>query len=267
MGYRLKAGRLFTTADESDTLEVHVVINESLAKKYFLNDNPIGKRLLGGFNAPQRIIGVINDAAEAELKTEPEPTRYYLAGEVPFFGSRGTLVIRTTRPEDAAAILDAARKTVQKVAPSFGVQGTTTMQRVFDEAVGPVRQVMSLLALLSTLALILGAVGIYGVISHFASRRQRDWAIRVALGLPGSGVIKHVVAQGVGLAVVGIVIGGISAAALTRLLSTFLFGVSAVDPISFAAASVLLLLIGALAAFLPARRAGAVDPALVLREQ
>jgi ABC-type antimicrobial peptide transport system permease subunit len=126
---------------------------------------------------------------------------------------------------------------------------------------------MSLLALLSALALVLGAVGIYGVISHFAARRQRDWAIRVALGLPGSRVVTHIVRQGVTLAVIGIVIGAIGAAALTRLLASFLFGVSTVDPLAFAVSSVALLAIGAAAAFIPARRAGTVDPALVLREQ
>lgn len=113
----------------------------------------------------------------------------------------------------------------------------------------------------------LGAVGIYGVISHFATRRERDWAIRVALGLPGSGVVMHVVRQGLGLAVLGVFFGALGAAALSRLLSSFLFGVGAIDPLSFGAGAILLLVIGATAAFIPARRAGSVDPALVLREQ
>jgi putative ABC transport system permease protein len=124
-----------------------------------------------------------------------------------------------------------------------------------------------LLGLLAALALVLGAIGIYGVISHFASRRRRDWAIRVALGLPGSQVVRHVIGQGVGLAVIGIVFGAIGAAVLARVLSSFLFGVGTVDLLSFAAASAALLIIGAAAAFIPAWRAGTVDPALVLREQ
>src|SRR6185436_5940987 len=113
----------------------------------------------------------------------------------------------------------------------------------------------------------LGAIGIYGVISHFAARRRRDWAIRVALGLPGSRVITHIVRQGLVQALMGIAVGAIAAAALTRLLSTFLYGVSSVDPIAFAGASGALIAIGVLAAFVPARRAGTVDPARVLREQ
>jgi ABC-type lipoprotein release transport system permease subunit len=110
-------------------------------------------------------------------------------------------------------------------------------------------------------------VGIYGVIAHFAARRQRDWAIRVALGLPGTRVMTHIVRQGVVLASIGIVIGAFGAAALTRLLSSFLHGVSSMDPMAFASASIALLIIGAAAAFVPARRAGLTDPASVLREQ
>jgi ABC-type antimicrobial peptide transport system permease subunit len=232
---------------------------------YFPGETQIAKRLGGGFGIPQRIIGVVADAAEAELKAEGEPTRYYLAGLAPWFSAQGAFVIKTNG--DAAAILDEARKTIQRVAPGMPIQATTTMARVFDTAVGPARQIMSLLTMLSGLALILGAVGIYGVISHFATRRMRDWAIRVALGLPGSGVVIHIVRQGVGLAILGIAVGALGAFALTRLLTTFLFGVSAVDPVAFGGASLLLIVIGAAAAFIPARRAGTVDPALVLREQ
>jgi hypothetical protein len=267
MGYRLRSGRLFTTADLTDTTRFPIVINESLAAKYFPGENPLGRVVGGGFGTPQTIIGVVSDAAEAELKTDGEPTRYYLAGSAPWFGRSGAFVIRTTRPEDATRMIDEARRVVQRVAPGFGINGGTTMRRVLDTAIGPVRQVMSLLALLSTLALVLGAVGIYGVISHFASRRQRDWAIRVALGLAGSGVVRHIVTQGVTLAVIGVVIGGVIAAVSGRLLASFLYGVNAIDAVSFVGAGLLLVLIGAAGALIPARRAGTVDPALVLREQ
>lgn len=268
MGYRLRAGRFFTAADANDTVTVPVIVNRSLAEKYFPGENALGRTVSGGFKAAQTIIGIVDDVAEAELKKEPEPTRYYVVGNVSWFGAtEGSFVVRTQRPQDAVAIIDAARKTVQRVAPGFAVQGATTMDRVFDAAVGPVRQVMSLLALLSGLALVLGAVGIYGVIAHFAARRQRDWAIRIALGLPGSGVVTHIVRQGLVLAVIGVGIGALVAAAASRLLASFLFGVSAIDPVSFIGASVLLLAIGAIAAFVPARRAGTVDPALALREQ
>jgi len=270
MGIRLKDGRSFDQSDRLDSAggtEPVVIINEALAKKYFPGENPIGRRLGGGLRGWVRVVGVVADVAEGSLTDEPAPARYYPAAQVPWFVNEVTFVVRTTRPQDAEGLLDDARRTINRVAPELAVQGTTTMARVFDAAVGPVRQVMSLLALLSALALLLGAVGIYGVISHFAARRKRDWAIRVALGLPGPRVVRHIIGQGAALVAVGIAIGAVGTAVLARLLASFLFGVSAVDPVAFAAASAALLAIGILAAFVPARRAGTVDPALVLREQ
>jgi ABC-type antimicrobial peptide transport system permease subunit len=243
------------------------VINEALAKKYFPGENPIGKRLRGGFTGVWTVIGVVNDVAEAALTDEAEPARYYLSSQVDWFGNAMSFVIRTKRPGDAVSVLNAARQTINRVAPAFAVQQTTTMSRVLDTAVGPARQIRTLLALLSALALVLGAVGIYGVISHFAARRKRDWAIRVALGLPGSRVVRHIVGQGAALVAVGIVLGALGTVVLSRVLTSFLYGVSKVDPTAFAAASAALLAVGLLAAFVPAKRAGSVDPALVLREE
>jgi ABC-type antimicrobial peptide transport system permease subunit len=175
-------------------------------------------------------------------------------------------VLRTTRPADAAAVLEAARRTVQRVAPELAVQETTTMTRVFDAAVGPARQVMVLLSVLSALALLLGAVGIYGVIAHFAARRQRDWAIRVALGLVPSRVVGRIVGQGVALIGAGVAFGLAGTLATAHFLSTFLFGVGAVDLPAFAAASLALLAVGVAAAFVPAWRVGRSSPSVVLRE-
>ena len=266
MGIKVREGRTF---NESDTFqdELPILINEALAKEYFPGENPVGRVLGGGFNAPQRVLGVIANVAEGSLTDPAEPARYFLAGTAPWFSPAASLVLRVNRGGDAAVVLDEARRVVQRVAPNFAVQGTTTMSRVFDTAVGPARQVMALLSLLSGLALVLGAVGIYGVISHFATRRKRDWAIRVALGLPGSRVVTHIVRQGVTLVAIGIVAGAVGTIALTRVLTSFLFGVKPVDPLAFAAASAALLVIGVFAAFLPAWRAGSTDPALVLREQ
>jgi ABC-type antimicrobial peptide transport system permease subunit len=126
---------------------------------------------------------------------------------------------------------------------------------------------MSLLSLLTGLALTLGAVGIYGVIAHFAARRRRDWAIRIALGLSGSRVVAHVVGHGLLLVATGAALGVLAAAALARLLGSFLYGVSALDPFAFAAAGAALLVIGLLAVFVPALRAGMTDPGIALREQ
>jgi ABC-type antimicrobial peptide transport system permease subunit len=124
-----------------------------------------------------------------------------------------------------------------------------------------------LLTLLTGLALILGAVGIYGVMTHLVTRQRRDWAIRVAIGLSGSRVITQVLGRGAMLVSAGIVAGSVGAAMLTRLLSSFLFNVGALDPVAFAAAAAVLFGVGLAAAFVPALRAGMADPLPALREQ
>jgi putative ABC transport system permease protein len=272
LGIPLHAGRAFDSSDQPITTDdsshvMSVVVNDAFVKKYYPHENPIGRVMGGGFSGPQRIVGVVGNVAEAGLTDERSPVRYYLAGQAPWFSSPATFVIRTTDDGRAVAMLDDARRAVQRVAPALAVQSTTTMSRVFDAAVGPARQVMTLLALLSGLALLLGGVGIYGVIAHFVARRRRDWAIRLALGLAGRRVMTHVVGQGTALVAAGVAIGAVAAVGLAHLLASFLFGVRTIDPLAFAAAAVALLLIGAVAAFIPAYRAANVDPVAALREQ
>ncbi|HYN20869.1 MAG TPA: ABC transporter permease, partial [Thermoanaerobaculia bacterium] len=182
LGIAIRQGRGFTNADQPDS-ELAVVINEALAQKYFPGVDPIGRRLNTGWDTLERIVGVAENVVEANLTDGPVPARYMLADQLPYSPQQQTIVLRTERPADAAAVLDAARRTVQRVAPGIAVQEATTMEQVFDKAVGPARQVMTLLSLLTTLALVLGAIGIYGVIAHHVNRRQRDYSIRVALGL------------------------------------------------------------------------------------
>jgi ABC-type antimicrobial peptide transport system permease subunit len=186
---------------------------------------------------------------------------------MPWVDQAQSLVLRAAPGVDESSLLEPARRTIARVAPGVAVPQTTTMRRVRDAAIGPARQVVLLLSLLTALALTLGAVGIYGVIAHFAARRRRDWAIRVALGLPGSRLITHVVGHGALLVTVGIGVGVAGAAGLARLLSSFLYGVGAIDPIAFAAAGAALLGVGILAALVPAWRAGTTDPMIALREQ
>ncbi len=141
------------------------------------------------------------------------------------------------------------------------------MQNVFDRAIGPARQVMSLLALLGGLALVLGTIGVYGVVSHFVTRRKRDWGIRIALGMLPGRVIRQIVGQGGALVGMGIVLGLIGFLLLARFLASFLYGVGTADPLSLAGATAILLTAGLLAALVPAWRASRIDPAVVLREQ
>ena len=273
LGMTLRDGRMFDASDRPYTpadsvgFTMSILVNQTFVRRYLPDRNPIGVVVEGGFGAPQRIVGVLADVAEGGLTDEPTPARYYLASQAPWWGSTASLVIRTARAEDAEGVLDAARAVVQRVAPDYAVQEATTMRRVLDRAVGPARQIMALLSLLAGLALVLGAVGIYGVVAHFALRRRRDWAVRVALGLRPARVVRSIVAQGAALVGVGIVAGVVGSAALARLLASLLFGVGAVDPPALAAAAGALLVVGVAAALVPAWRTGATNPAVVLREQ
>jgi predicted permease len=265
-GFTLRTGRTITVGDRRETERV-VVINEALARKHFGGADPIGK-MLGGDIGPNsaRIVGVVGNAVERTLTGAAEPVRYVALAQMPWIEPAQSLVLRAAPGVDEVSLLESARQTIARTTPGVAVQQATTMQRVLDTAIGPARQVVMLLSLLTALALALGAVGIYGVIAHVAARRRRDWAIKVALGLPGSRVIAHVVSHGASLVVAGIVVGVAGATALTRLLSSFLYGVSALDPMAFAAAGAALLTVGIVAAFIPAWRAGTTDPLVALRE-
>jgi putative ABC transport system permease protein len=269
LGFALRQGRgRAISGDDRAGAERVVVINEAFARMYFPGVDPIG-RLIGGDvdQVRSRIVGVVADAAEKRLTDAAEPVRYVALAQIPWIDDAQSILLRTAPGADETSLLEPARRTIARMAPAAAVQQTTTMRRVLDTSVGPARQVVSLLSLLTGLALILGAVGVYGVMSHFANRRRRDWAIRVAIGLPGSRVIAHVLGHGAMLVSAGIVAGIVGAAMLTRLLSSFLFGVSALDPIAFATAGAALFGVGVAAAFVPALRAGMADPLKALREQ
>lgn len=265
MGIAVKQGRGFEAGDRADGEPV-VVVNEALARKYFPGESPVGRRLSEGDGVPVRIVGVVEDVAEADLTDGPEPARYMLYDQVGYTPEANTLVLRVARAGAAAGVLEPARDVLRRVAPGVAVQTTTTLDEVFTQAVGPARQVMSLLALLGALAMALGAVGVYGIVSHVVSRHRRDWGIRIALGLQPRRVVAEVVRGGGTLVAVGIVLGTLASLAGARWLASFLYGVGAADPLAMAAAAAVLLLTGLLAAWVPAWRASRIDPAVVLRE-
>jgi predicted permease len=265
-GFALRGGRTISTTDRAGTERV-VVINEALAQTLFRGIDPIGQMLGDGSGAgPTRIVGVVANAVERGLRDPVQPVRYVAAAQLPWLDQAQSLVLRAAPGVAETSLLEPARRTIAGVAPGVAVQQTTSMRRVLDMAIGPARQVVMLLTLLTALALTLGAVGIYGVIAQFAARRRRDWAIRVALGLPGARVVGHLVGHGMLLVAAGIAAGIAGAAALTRLLSSLLYGVTALDPAAFAMAGAALAGVGVLAAFIPAWRAGMSDPVVALRE-
>ena len=189
-----------------------------------------------------------------------------LNSQLPFAPEAWSLVLRTTSG-DPASILAAARDVVHRAAPSVAVQTTTTMREAFARAMGPARPLTTLLVLLAGIAVGLGAIGVYGVVSHFVERRRRDWSIRMALGLRPARLIGQIVRRGGALVGFGVIAGLIGSMFSSRVLASFLYGVGAADPVALIAATVALFAIGITATLVPARRASRVDPATVLREQ
>jgi putative ABC transport system permease protein len=266
LGMAARQGRTIAPTDRIDTERV-VVINTALAEKYFAGVDPIGKLIGGDNDKPSRVVGVVTNAAETTLTDSAQPVRYVPVAQTGWIEDAHSLVLRASPGVDEASLLEPARQTVARVAPTVPVQQTTTMRRVLDTAIGPARQVVVLLSFLSALALTLSAVGVYGVVAHFATRRRRDWAIRMALGLPGSRVISQVVGHGAVLVAIGIGFGVAGAAVLARLLSSLLYDVNALDPLALAGAAAALFTVGTVSALIPAWRASSADPLRALREQ
>ena len=267
LGVPLRRGRLFLPTDRAGTERV-VVINEALAAKYFPGEDPIGRVVSTGFDdRGERIIGVVGNMAEANLADAAAPARYMLYEQIPYASSEVSFVLSTASAEGVPGLLQAGRSTLQRESRQLAVQRAVAMESVFEEALGAPRQIATLLSILAGLALLLGAVGVYGMISHFVTRRAREYGIRIALGLAPVRVVSLVMGRGIRLVGLGSVIGIVAALLLTRLLSSLLYGVGAADPKALAGAVLALLLVGALAAFVPARRASRTDPASVLRQQ
>ena len=266
LGVPLRQGRDFQFTDGPSSERV-VIINEALAAKYFPGEDPIGRVLNTGLGTGERVIGIAGNMAEAHLTDEAVPARYMLYDQVPYNPQQVTFVLATASAEALPRMLQAGAAALQRHGRQLALQRAVTMERVFDSAVGATGQVARLLSLLAGIALLLGAVGVYGMISQFVRRRTRDYGIRMALGLSPTRVISHVMGRGVGLIALGSVIGILGALVLTRLLSSLLYGVGASDPVVLTSAVLALLMVGSLATLIPARRASRTNPVSVLKDQ
>jgi predicted permease len=265
MGLPILRGRAFEDSDRATTGRL-VVINQALADKFFPGEDPIGRVIQTFDDAGERIIGIVGNAAEADLTDGPVPARYMLFDQMPGMSPEVTFVLRTDTEAHTPALVAAARAAVAAAGTDLAVKETTTMRNVFDLAMGPTGQVVTLLSLLTGLALVLGAVGVYGVITHFVQRRARDYAIRLALGEDPAAVVRQVIGRGVTLVLAGGAIGIAAALVATRLLASLLYDVAATDPVTLGGAIGVLLAVGVVAAFVPARRASLTDPAVALRQ-
>jgi predicted permease len=271
-GTRLVAGREITWSEVYGLRPV-VMVSENLAREMWGTPSAaIGKRLREFPKMPwHEVVGVIQDVREKGVQDTAPEIVYWPPLVVDIFGSRAATPIRTVtfviRSDRAGteSFLTEIRAAVQSVNSDLPLASVRTMQEVYDQSVAQTSFTLVMLGIAGTMALTLGIIGIYGVMSYTVSRRKREIGIRLALGAQGGDVLKIVLRQGTKLALVGVVIGIAAALALTRLMTNLLFGVTAHDPVTFVAVAALLVLVALSACYIPARRATLVDPIVALR--
>ena len=267
MGIPLVRGRDFNDQDTLDTTPV-VVISEKTAKRYWPNEDPIGKRLKTGATAsdvPWRtVIGLVKDVRQNDFIAEPKMQMYFSYRQVKDLVANA-LVVRTS--VDPLSLATSVRNTIWAVDKDQPVANIDSMEHIVAGAVARQRFSMLLLAIFAGLALVLAAVGIYGVMSYSVAQQTREIGIRIALGAQRGDVLRMTVKEGLKLVGVGLLIGLISAFVLTRVMESLLFGISATDPVTFGIICVVLLIVATLASYIPALRAATVDPMVALRAQ
>lgn len=274
MGVTLLQGRDFNDSDvtrnpETDRQGLVAIVDQNLAKMYWPNGDAIGKRIRTGDPEWYTIIGIVSSVKEQSLATEPLPHLYFTANQVGFdYGQsrdekRMYLVVNTDTPSTVAPEI---RGRVQALDPNVPVYSVATMSENIWKQIGALRLINFLLTAFSAIALLLAAIGTYGVMSISVNNRTSEFAIRQALGAQPRDLLFSVLKQALILAAVGIVIGLVGSWGITRAISSQLFGVSTTDPLVFIVTPLILVLVALLASFLPARRAAHTDPAAVLRD-
>ena len=274
MGTPLRSGRFFTPQDDENAPKV-VVVDEVLARKYFGNENPIGKRLfleIGQGNMETEIVGVAAHVKQWGLDTDDtESLRaqlYFpfmqLPDSVMALAPMGMgAVVRSRGPQPG--LFDSIRHSVQQVNSEQVVAGAQTMNELISISLASQRFSMILLGAFAGLALILSSIGIYGVVSYLVGQKTREIGIRIALGAQRSDVLRLVLGDGAKMVAVGLAVGLAAAFGLTRLMANMLFGVSTIDPLTFACVAAVLSSVALAACYIPARRAMRVDPMVALR--
>jgi putative ABC transport system permease protein len=265
MGIPLLAGRAFTERDNAGAARV-MLINETLARTFWphSNENPIGQRItMKDWGPPLtgEIVGIVGDVKTNGLDAAVGPMiywPYYQFGQI-----FNVLVVRTE--DDPLQMVSAVKSGIWSVDKNQPVSRIQTMDQILSDSVARRRLYVVLLGVFAGVALLLAATGIYGVVSYSVSQRTREIGIRVAMGAERVDVVRLVIAQAAKLALAGEVIGILVALALTRLMASLLFGVSAADPLTFASVAIALTAVALAACYVPARRATRVDPMVALR--
>ena len=265
MSIPLLRGRQLSDQDTATSPNV-AVISDTMARRYWPGEEPIGKRISPGRpespNDWVSIVGVVQDVRQFDLIAEPKPQMYFTHQQAGFFAPRDLVVKTDVEPLSLAATV---RKTVWEIDKDQPVSNINTMDEIAAESVARQRFSMLLLAIFAGVALLLAAVGIYGVMSYSVAQRRGEIGIRMALGAQKRDVLKLTVGRSLKLVLIGVAVGLVGAFMLTRLMSSLLFGIRATDPTTFAAISLLFIGVALIASYLPARRATRVDPLVALR--
>jgi putative ABC transport system permease protein len=263
MGIHLLRGRYFTEQDKLGSTPVPI-ISESLAGRYWPHEDPIGKHLKWGPAASNdpwlTIVGEVSDVKQGALDAATIPHTYEPYGQ--HEGAPSSLNIAVRAEGDPKSLASAMRAAVWGIDRQLAVAQLRTMDQVISESNAPRRFNLIMLAAFAALALVLAAIGIYGVITYSVARRTHEFGIRMALGAEARDVLNMVIGHGLWLTLSGVALGAL---ALTRFLSSLLYGVKSTDPLTFVAVSLLLLAVALLAVYIPARRATKVDPMVALR--
>jgi putative ABC transport system permease protein len=268
MGVPLVRGRAFERTDGAGSPRV-ALVNATMARLYWPNRDAVGRRLkIGGPDSKVpwiTIVGVVGDVRQMGLDAPVKSEMYLPYAQVtdhPWFAPRD-LVVRTT--VEPSSLVAAIKGEIALVDPEQAVSNIRTFEDVLDEEVAQRRLGATLLGAFAALALLLASLGIYGVLSHFVAQHTREIGVRAALGATAGDISRLVLGRGIRLALIGVALGSLGGLALTRLVSSLLYGVRATDPATFAAAAGLLVALALLACYLPARRAMKVDPATAIR--
>ena len=262
MGIALLRGREFSESDSANAPAV-ALINDTMAKKYRPNEDPIGKRIKQASQEAswREIVGIVGSVRHQARAKDPEPEMFVPWNQRP--DSALNLAIRTSA--EPANVVSTLRRVVVAIDPELPVFETRTMEARLSDSVAQPRFRMALLGAFAAIALMMAAVGLYGVMAFAVTQRTQEIGIRMALGARRLDVIRLILRHGMRLAVIGALFGLAGAAALTRVLTNMLFEIKPHDPVAFAGVSLLLLGVSALACWFPARRAARVDPMAAMR--
>jgi putative ABC transport system permease protein len=266
LGVRLVRGRNFDRRDTAQAACV-AIINEAMARKFWPSEDPLGQRITFNSSTQYEIIGVVSEVKHSRLQEEIGPEAYTHHQQLPSRTMDLAVRADAVAGPESAGLIAGIRRAVREVDPEQPVYDIRTMEQRLSHSIAPQRFIALLLSLFAALAMILAALGIYGVMSYSVTQRTHELGIRMALGARPSDLLGLVIRQGMKLALAGMAIGLATALALTRLMKEMLFGVQPADPLTFAAIGFLLTGVAFAACYLPARRATKVDPLIALRRE